>query len=74
MENVVPLRGWCTQLRTRIVQPFFRASSAVTQRPRPVPVSPFGVTKGSKIRDELLRDAGPVVGYGEPCCAASGSP
>ena len=36
-------------LRTRIFQPFFLTISDVTQRPKPVPVSPLVVTKGSNI-------------------------
>ena len=48
-EKAVPVRGGLAQLRTRIFQPLRLMISEVTQRPRPVPVSPLVVTKGSKI-------------------------
>jgi hypothetical protein len=49
IEKTVPDRHGTVQLRTRIDQPFFLTISALTHKPRPVPVSPFVVTNGSKI-------------------------
>ncbi len=49
MEKTVPDRPWPQWLRTRMVQPLRRMISLVTQSPRPVPVSPLVVTKGSKM-------------------------
>ena len=45
----MPRRAGFLLLRTWIFQPFFLTISDVTQRPRPVPVSPLVVTKGSNI-------------------------
>ena len=57
----VPLRPGCVLLRTRIQPPCLSTIPLVTQRPRPVPFSPFVVKNGSNILRRFSRETpGPL--------------